>query len=126
MLHEYGGHSLAVFGAGSRHRHQMLHGDLRAETSFADLLLDGFGQQFDQRQPPRYPAHAAVEPARQLVERITETLFHLRQQPALFERAFLRAHALRARQQQGFGFAHGPDGGFDGVAAQLTERGDAL
>ena len=125
-LHEYSGHPLAVFGAGSRHRHQMLHGDLRAETSFADLLLDGFGQQFDERQPPRYPAHAAVEPVRQFVERIAETLFHLRQQPALFERAFLRAHALRARQQQGFGFAQGPDGGFDGVAPQLPERGGAF
>ena len=53
-------------------------------------------------------------------------MLHLRQQPALFERAFLRAHSLRARQQQGFGFAHRPDCGLDGVPAQLPERGDAF
>jgi hypothetical protein len=53
-------------------------------------------------------------------------MLHFRQQPALFERAFLRAHSLRARQQQGFGFAHRPDRGFDCVAAQLPERGDAF
>ena len=53
-------------------------------------------------------------------------MFHLRQQPPLFERAFLRAHSLRARQQQCLGFAHLPDSGFDCVSAQLPERGDSF
>ena len=45
---------------------------------------------------------------------------------SLFERAFLRTHSLRARQQQRFGFAHQPDRGFDCVPAQLPQRGDAF
>ena len=51
---------------------------------------------------------------------------HFRQQPTLFERAFLLAHSHRPVQQQSFGFAHRPDGGLDRVPAQLPERGDAL
>jgi hypothetical protein len=126
VLHECVRHAPAVFGTDARYRHQILHRDLRRETSFAYLSLDRFGQQFNERQPPGYPAHAAVETARQIVTRVTEAMLHFRQQPALFERAFLRTHALRTRQQQGFGFAHRPDRGFDGVAAQLPERGDAF
>ena len=44
----------------------------------------------------------------------------------MFERAFLLAHSHRPLQQQCFGFAHRPDGGFDRVPAQLPESGDAL
>jgi len=126
VFHECGGHVLTVVGANPRDGNQILHRDLRGEVSFAYLPLDRFGQQLDKRQSPRYPAHAAVEAARQFVERVTEAPLHLRKQPALFERAFLRAHSQRPRQQQGFGFAHRPDCGLDGVAAQLPERGDAL
>ena len=53
-------------------------------------------------------------------------MLHLGKQPALFERAFLRAHALRPRQQQRFGSTHRPDRRFDGVASELLERGDAF
>jgi len=42
VLHEYRGHVLAVFGTDSRHRHQILHRDLRGEVSFAHLKLDCF------------------------------------------------------------------------------------
>ncbi len=119
VLHECRSHALTVFGADARHRHQILHGDLRSDVSFAHMPLNRFGQQLDQGQSPRYPrrlAHvcpdlserqdghapspvvdAAVEAARQFVERVAEALFHLRQQPALFNRAFLRAHSLRTR-----------------------------
>ena len=55
-----------------------------------------------------------------------EALFHLRQQPALFQRAFLRTQAHGSRQQQGVGFVHGPDDSVDRVAAELLERGDAF
>ena len=36
------------------------------------------------------------------------------------------AEAQRPLQQQSFGFAHRPDGGFHRVPAQLLERRDAL
>jgi hypothetical protein len=97
LLHECRSHALAVFGANASHRHQILHSDLRSDVSFAHMPLNRFGQQLDEGQSPRYPTDAPVETARQLVERVTEALFHLRQQPALFNRAFLRAHSLRAR-----------------------------
>jgi hypothetical protein len=126
VLDESGGHPLAMFQVDSRHRHQVLHRQAGAKRSFAHLLLDRFRQQIDQRQPPRHPTHAAVEAARQLLQRVAKALFHLRQQPALFERAFLWTEAQRPLQQQSFGFAHRPDGGFHRVPAQLLQRGDAL
>jgi len=91
---------------------------LRRDRAFAHLLLDRFRQQLHQRQASRYPVHAAVEAAPQLLQRVTEALLQFRQQPALFQRAFLGAEAQRAVQQQGFGFAHFPDCSFDGVPAQ--------
>ena len=126
VLDECGGHPLAVVHVDSRHRHQILHRQLRAQQPFPHLLLDRFRQQLDQRQAPRYPTHAAVEAARQLIETVAEALFHLRQQPALLQRAFLRTEAQRPVQQQSFGFAHRPDGGVDRVPAELLERRDAL
>lgn len=126
VLDEGGGHPLAVLRVDSRHRHQVLHRQLRAQHTFPHLLLDRLRQQFDQRQAPRHPAHAAVKAARQLIETIAEALLHLRQQPALLQRAFLRTAAQRSVQQQSFGFAHRPDGGLDRVPAQLLERRDAL
>ena len=126
MRNERGRHARAVVGADSRHRHQILHRHLRREFSFAYLLLNRFRQQLHQRQPPRHPTGAAVEAARQFIEAIAEALLHLRQQPALFERAFRRAEPQRPRQQQSFGFAHRPDRGFHRVPAQLFQRGHAL
>jgi hypothetical protein len=58
----------------ARHRHQELHGHLCRDLALAYLLLDGFRQSLYQRQPTRYPTHAAVEPARQLIEAIAEAL----------------------------------------------------
>jgi hypothetical protein len=119
-------HARAVVDVDSRHRHQILHRHLRRQFSFAHLLLDRFRQQLHQRQSPRHPTGAAVEAARQLVERIAEAMLHLRQQPALFERALLRAEPQRPRQQHRFGFAHRPDCGFHCVPAQLFQCGHAL
>ena len=126
MRDQRGGHPCAVAGVDSCHRHQILHRHLRGELSFAYLLLDRFRQQLHQRQPPRHPTGAAVETARQFIEAIAEALLHLSQQPALFERAFLRAEPQRPRQQQSFGLAHCPDGGFHRVPAQLFQRGHPL
>ena len=41
--------ALAVLGAGTRHRHQILHRDLGRDGAPTHLLLDAFGKQFDQR-----------------------------------------------------------------------------
>jgi len=49
LLHEGGGHAFGVLDADARHRHQILHRQLRAQFSFAHLLLDRLRQQFDQR-----------------------------------------------------------------------------
>jgi hypothetical protein len=42
VLDESGGHPLAVLHVDSRHGHQILHRQLRAQCSFAHLLLDLF------------------------------------------------------------------------------------
>ena len=117
LFDENRGQAQAITGVDARHRHQMLHRHLRGDFADAHVLLNRFRQQVDQRQPARHPTRAAVEPARQFVGRVVEALFHLRQQPALFERAFPRTEAHRPRQQQGVGFAHRPHHGFDRVAA---------
>jgi hypothetical protein len=126
VLDEGGGHLRTLLQADTRYRHQILHRQLCRDGSLAHLLLDGFRQQLHQRQAPRHPTHAAVEAARQLLQRVAQALLHLRQQPALFQRAFLRTEAQRPVQQQSFGGTHRPDGGFDRVPAQLLERRDTL
>jgi hypothetical protein len=75
-------HSLAVFQALARRRHQELHGHLRQDLARTHLLLDRFRQNLHQRQPPRYPTHASIETTRQLIQAIAEALLQLRQQPA--------------------------------------------
>jgi hypothetical protein len=44
VLDEGGGHPLTVLHVDSRHRYQILHRQLRAQGSFAYLLLDRFRQ----------------------------------------------------------------------------------
>jgi hypothetical protein len=56
-------HPLALLQTLPRHRHQKLHRHLRRDLTFAHLLLDRFRQKLHQRQPPRHPAHAAIEAA---------------------------------------------------------------
>jgi hypothetical protein len=126
VLDEYRRHPLALLRIHARHRHQIFQRHLRRDLAFAHLLLDRFRQPLHQSQTPRHPARAAVEAARQFVHRVTEALLHLNQQPALFQRAFLRAESQRPRQHQSFGFAHRPHCGFDRVPAELLQRGDAL
>jgi len=79
MLGEDRGHPLAILQALARHRHQKLQGHLRQDLALAHLLLHRFRQNLHQRQPPRYPAHAAIEPAGQLVEPVAEAPLQLRQ-----------------------------------------------
>lgn len=86
VLSEDRGHPLAVLHALACHRHQKLHRRLRQDLALAHLLLDAFRQKLHQGQPPRYPAHATVEPARQLLQSVAEALLQLRQQPAHLQR----------------------------------------
>jgi len=126
MLGEDGGHPLTILQALARHRHQKLHRHLRQDLALAHLLLDGFRQKFHQRQPPRYPAHAAVEPACQLIESVAETLLQLCQQPAHLQRGFVFGQTQRAVQQHCRGLAHRPYHRFHRVPAQLLQRRDPL
>jgi len=79
MLDEDRRHPLAIFQALARHRYQELQRHLRRDLSLAHLLLDRFRQNLHQRQPPRYPAHAAIKPARQFIEPVAEAPLQLRQ-----------------------------------------------
>ena len=126
LFDEDRGQAQAIIGIDARHRRQIFHRHLGGDLAVAHLLLNRCRQQFDQRQPARHPTGAAVETPRQFFQRVAEALFHLRQQPALFQRAFRRTEAHGSRQQQGVSFAHRPDDGIDRVAAELLERGDAL
>ena len=110
----------------ARHRHQKLHGHLRRDLALAHLLLDGFRQSLHQRQPPRYPAHAAVEAARQLIQAVAETLLQLGQQPAHFERGLVFRQPERTVQQHGRRLAHRPHHRFHRVPAQLLQSRDPL
>jgi hypothetical protein len=82
-------HPLAILQALACHWHQKLQGHLGQDLARAHLLLDRFRQYLHQRQPPRDPAHAAVEPARQLLQPVAEALLQLRQQPAHLQRRLL-------------------------------------
>lgn len=117
-------HALAVLQVLPRHRNQELHGHLRRNLALAHLLLDRFRQKLHQRQPPRHPRHAAIEPPRQLLQAVAETLLHLLKQPAHFQRGFVFGKAQRTIQQYGRRFAHRPHHRFHRVPPQLLQRRD--
>ena len=116
------GHVRTVIRMAARHRHQVLHGHMRRNRPAAHMLLHARGKQLDQRHPPRYPTHAAIETARQFFLSITKALVQLHQQPAFFQRRLLGAAAQTAIQKQSLRFAHRPGHRFDRVPAQLPER----
>lgn len=62
-LGENVGHPLAVFQALARYRREELQRHLRRDLPLPHLLLNRLRQNLHQRQPPRHPAHAAVEAA---------------------------------------------------------------
>jgi hypothetical protein len=126
VLGEDRGHPLAVLQALARHRRQKLHGHLRQDLALAHLLLDSLRQKLHQCQPPRYPTHASIELARQLIESIAEALLQLRQKPTHLQRGLLFRQPQRAIQQHGRGLAHRPFHRFHRVPAQLLQRRDPL
>ena len=88
----------------------------------AHMLLHARGKQFDQRHPPRYPTHAAIETTGQFLLSIAKALVQLHQQPALLQRRLLWTATHGTIQKQSLRFAHRPGHGFDRVPAQLPER----
>ena len=126
MLGEDCGHPLAILQTLACHRHQKLQRHLRQDFALAHLLLDRFRQNFRQRQPPRHPAHATIEPARQLIEPIAEALLQLSQQPAYLQRGLVFGQAQRTIQQHRRSLAHRPYHRFHRVPAQLLQSRDPL
>ena len=82
-------HALAILQALPRHRHQKLHCRLRRDPALAHLLLDRLRQKFHQGQPSGNPAHAAIEPSRQFIQAVAETLLQLPKQPTHLQSGFL-------------------------------------
>jgi hypothetical protein len=126
MLGEDCRHALAVLHALPRRRRQKLHRHLRADFARAHLLLNRFRQKLDQRQPPRHPAHTSIKPPRQILQAVAESLLHLRQQPAHFQRGLMFGKAQRTIQQHRGGFAHRPHHRFHRVAPELLQRRDSF
>jgi hypothetical protein len=120
------GHPLAILQALPRHRHQKLQRHLRQDLARAHLPLDGFRHQLHQAQPSRYPAHTAVEPARQLLASVAEALLQLLKQPTHLQRGLVCAQPQRAVQQHGRRLTHRPHHRFHRVPAQLLQRRDPL
>ena len=110
----------------ARRRRQIPGRERSSDLAFAHQLLHRLRQRLHQRQTAGHPRLAAVEAPGELFQRVTQTAFHLGQQPALFDRALRLAHPQRPLQRQRVGFAHLPHDRVDRVAAQLLERGDAL
>ncbi len=126
MLDKDRGHPLAIVQALTCDRHQKLQRHLRRDLALAYLLLDRLRQNLHQRQPPRHPTHAAVEPARQLIEPVAEALLQLGQQPTYLQRGLVFRQAQRTVQQHCRGFAHRPNHRFHPVPAQLLQSCDPL
>jgi hypothetical protein len=89
VLREDRRHPPAILQALACHRHQKLQCHLRRNLALAHLLLDRFRQNLHQCQPSRNPTHTAVEPARQLLQPVTETLLQLGQQPTHLQRGLV-------------------------------------
>jgi hypothetical protein len=77
----------AVGRVGARQRDEVLHRGVRDKLAGLDVALHGVGQGSHQPEAPRHPAHAAIEAARQGVQRQTMLLMQCAQEPALLERA---------------------------------------
>ncbi len=126
MFGKHRRHPLAILQALARHRHQKLQGQLRRDFALPHLLLDRFRQNLHQREPPRYPAHAAIEAARQLIQPVAEALLQLGQQPTHLQRGLMLAQPQRAVQQHCRRLAHRPYHRFHCVPAQLLQCSDPL
>jgi hypothetical protein len=111
---------------GARQRHEVLHRGMGHDPSLADVLLDRGRQRAHQVEAPRHPAHAAIEPPRQHVEREPVVLPQGPQEPALLEHAVGGLGLEQLPQDQRVGFAQVPLHGRDRVPVQTAETADAF
>lgn len=115
------GHPLAILDVGARHRHQVLHGDMRRNFAHADGLLNLLWEKFNQSQPAAHPTGAAIESARQIIQTVAEAVAEFLKPPSFFQCGVALAEAHRTLQYQRFRFAHWPDHRLDCVLAQLLQ-----
>jgi hypothetical protein len=111
--------SHAVRLVGARQGHQVLHRGVRHQTTFLHTLLHERRQVAHQAQPPRHPAHAAVEAPPQVLHRHTVVFVQRPEQPSLLERGVGRVTVKQLPKDQRIDFAHLPADGADRIAVQL-------
>lgn len=114
-----------VLAAAARDRHQVAHRRMGGQLTAAHLLLHLGGQLAGQTQVARDPAHAPVQPLRELL--LAQPLAAQRQQqPALLERAQRLRAALAAVEQQRLARLQIPHRGAHRVRTQTLETAQAL
>ena len=126
MGHERLDEAHAVGGIGARQGHEVLHRRMRDQPAVVHVLLDGLGQRAHQTHAARHPAHTAIEPPRQRLQRQAMILMQRAQQPALLERAVGGIRAQQLPKDQRVGLRHLPHDGGDGIPVQLAETADAF
>jgi hypothetical protein len=124
MRHDGLDEAHAVARVGARQRDEVFHRGVRDELAVLDTVLDGIGQGAHQAEASRDPAHAAIEAARQRLERQPVILMQRAQEPALFERAVGRVSVEKLPKDQRLGLRHLPEDRGDGVALQPAEAAD--
>ena len=95
MLHPDRRHTFAIFGAHTRHRHQKPHRHLCGNLSSRTCCCTAPGNNSTSARR-RLTQLTLRSKRRANFSRVTEPLLHLRQQPALFQRALRPAEAQRA------------------------------
>ena len=126
MRHDRLDEAHAVSRVGARQRHEVFHRGVRDERAILDVALHGIGEGSHQPEAPRDPAHAAIEAARQDVQRQTMLLMQRAQQPALLERAVGRVCVEQLPKDQRIRLRHLPEHGGHRVALQPAEAADAF
>jgi hypothetical protein len=124
MRHDRLDEADAVIRVGARQRDEVFHRRVRDELAVLNAVLDGVGQGAHQAEASRDPAYAAIEAARQRVERQPVVLMQRAQEPALFERTVGRVSVEKLPKDQRLGLRHLPEDRRDGVALQPAQTAD--
>ena len=126
MRHDRLDEAHAVDRVGARQRDEVFRRGVRDKRAVLDVALHGFGKGSHQPEAPRHPAHAAIEAARQGVQRQAMLLMQRAQELALLERAVGRVGVEQLPKDQRLRLRHLPEHGGHRVALQSTEATDAF
>lgn len=126
MRHDRLDEAHAVGRVGACQRDEVFHRGVRDERAVLDVALHGVGEGSHQPEAPRHPAHAAIEAARQGVQRQTMLLMQRAQEPALLQRAVGRVGVEQLPKDQRIRLRHLPEHGGHRVALQPAEAADAF